>query len=176
VMLGFVNMIFDYAKIRTVVEDSRSMFRETFSALGFSLRHLFSVSALYSLIAVIGIALFLLLVHLRDSIDQSSVIAVTTAILVGQTAIAARMWTRLTFFAAELDFYRRYRPKKVRALPPELTADADPLEATEDGVGESLVSGVRSPESVIPATKEGLEEQLVHQRSVQPESESKESR
>jgi len=190
VMLGFVNMIFDYAKIRTVVEDSRSMFRETFSALGFSLRHLFSVSALYLIIAVIGMAPFFLLVHLRDSIDQSSVIAVTTAILAGQTAIAARMWTRLTFFAAELDFYRRYRPKKVRALPPELTANTDPLEATEEEVGESMVSGVRSPESAHPVAKEGLgespesviqlakaglEEQLVSQTGVQPESEGKES-
>jgi hypothetical protein len=166
VMLGFVNMVFDYAKVRTVVEDSRSMFRETFKALGFSLRHLFSVSTLFLMIAVIGIVIFLLLVRLRDSIDQSSVITVIAAILLGQTAIAARMWTRLTFFAAALDFYRRYRPKKARVLPPELTADAESSEAIEEGVGESMVSGVRSPETAY----------LVTRSSVQPESEDKESR
>jgi hypothetical protein len=176
VMLGFVNMVFDYAKIRTVVEDSRSMFRETFKALGFSLRHLFSVSTLFLIIAAIGIGLFLFLVLLRDSIDQSSVIAVIAAILLGQTAIAARMWTRVTFFAAALDFYRRYRPKKVRALPPELTGDAEPSEAIEEGVGKSQVFGVRSPETVIPATQEGVEEQLVSQSSVQPDTQGKESR
>jgi hypothetical protein len=180
-------MIFDYAKIRTVVEDSRSMFRETFSALGFSLRRLFRVSALYSIIAVIGLALFLLLVWLRDSIDQSSLISVVAAILLGQTAIAARMWTRLTFFAAELDFYRRYKPKKVLPLALERTADAESLEAIEEGVGESFVAGarsseerpgagVRSPESALPAAKEGLDGQLVIRSSVQPESETKESR
>jgi hypothetical protein len=176
VMLGFVNMVFDYAKIRTVVEDSRSMFRETFKALGFSLRHLFSVSALFLIIAAIGIGLFLLLVLLRNSIDQSSVLAVIAAILLGQTAIAARMWTRVTFFAAALDFYRRYRPKKVRALPPELTGDAGPSEAIEEGVGKSQVSGVRSQETIIPAAQEGGEEQLVSQASVQPESQDRESR
>jgi hypothetical protein len=187
VMLGFVNMVFDYAKIRTVVEDSRGMFRETFKALGFSLRHLISVSALFLTIAAIGIGLFLLLVRLRDSIDQSSVMAVIGAILLGQTAIAARMWTRLTFFAAGLDFYRRYKPKKVRALPPELTADAESSEAIDEGVGESFVSsarttvdspesGVRSPDPIVPAAKEGLEEQLLIRSSVQPESEGKESR
>jgi hypothetical protein len=179
VMLGFVNMVFDYAKIRTVVEDSRSMFRETFSALGFSLRRLFSVSSLYSIIAVIGLALFLFLVRLRNSIDQSSVLSVIAAILLGQTAIAARMWTRLTFFAAELDFYRRYKPKKVRTLPLDLNADAESSEAIEEGVGKSFVPSARSsgesPESALLVAKEGLEEQLVIRSSVQPESEGKES-
>jgi hypothetical protein len=176
VMLGFVNMVFDYAKIRTVVEDSRSMLRETFSALGFSLRRLFSVSALYSIIAVIGLVLFLFLVRLRNSIDQSSVLSVIAAILLGQTAIAARMWTRLTFFAAELDFYRRYKPKKVRTPPLDLTADAESSEAIEEGVGKSFVSTARSPESALPAAREGLEEQLISRSSVHSETEAKESR
>jgi hypothetical protein len=171
VMLGFVNMVFDYAKIRTVVEDSRSMFRETFRALGFSLRHLFSVSALFLIIAAIGIGLFLLLAWLRDSIDQSSVIMVIAAILLGQTAIAARMWTRVTFFAAALDFYRRFKPKKARVLPPELTADAESSEAIEEGIGKSRVFGVLSPESVSPAPKERVEEQLVSRSSVHSENE-----
>jgi hypothetical protein len=175
VMLGFVNMVFDYAKIRTVVDDSRSMFRETFRALGFSLRHLFSVSALFLVIAAIGMGLFLLLAWLRDSIDQSSVIMVIAAILLGQTAIAARMWTRVTFFAAALDFYRRFKPKKVRALPPELTADAESSEAIEEGVGKSQVAGVRSLEPVIPAAIEGVEEQLVSQSSVHSENDVRRS-
>lgn len=176
VMLGFVNMLFDYAKIRTVVDDSRSMFRETFKALGFSLRHFFSVSVLYSVIAVIGIVFFLSLAWLRDSIDQSSIITLIAAILLGQTAIAARMWTRMTFYAAELDFYRRYKPKKIRPLPPELTADTNTREEIDEGVVVGVVSGIRNPESVIPATEEQLEVHMHSSSSNQPEHENKESR
>lgn len=131
VALAFVNMVFDYAKIRTVVEDGRGMFREAFRALSFTLRHLFSVSVLYSLIAIIGLVPFLLLVRLRDSVDQSSVIAVLAAILLGNAAIAARMWTRLTFYAAELDFYRRCKPKNVHAGPVELSADAESIDLVD---------------------------------------------
>jgi hypothetical protein len=146
-LLAFFNMVFDYAKIRAIVDDSRAMFSGAFRALGFALRHFFSVSVLYLLIALIGIALFIFIVRMRDSIDQSSLLKVSAAILLGQTAVATQIWTRLTFYAAALDFYRRFKPKKVLALPLELTMDRHTPEAVDEGVGESMVARVvRRPE------------------------------
>ncbi|MGE0129951.1 MAG: hypothetical protein AB7U82_17855 [Blastocatellales bacterium] len=116
-MFAFVNMVFDYAKIATVVKDSKGMFRESFKALRFALRNFFSAFGLYLIIAITGLALFLALNSLRWSVDQSSVGAVLLAILVGQIAIAGRMWTRLVFYSAEMHLYKKLAPAS--AAPPE---------------------------------------------------------
>ena len=109
-MFAFVNMIFDYAKISTVVGDRRGMFREVISATGFAVRNFFRAYSLYWLVGLIGLGLFALFAWLRASVNQGSIIAVFIAILLGQLAMAARMWTRLVFYAAELDLYWRLTP------------------------------------------------------------------
>ncbi len=109
-LCGFVNMVFDYARIRTVLNDSRKMWRETFGSLRFAGRRIFAAGGLYFLIAIIGLALFAGLSFLRSSIDQSTGVAVLLAIVTGQLAIASRIWTRLSFYAAELNLYRRFVP------------------------------------------------------------------
>lgn len=106
----FVNMIFDYARIGAVVGERRKMFRESFKAVRFSLRNFFRAYPLYWLVALVGLVLFALLVWLRASVNQGSILAVLLAILLAQTAMAARMWARLAFYAAELDLYRRLTP------------------------------------------------------------------
>jgi hypothetical protein len=175
ILLGFVNMVFDYAKIRAVVEDSRAMFSGAIRALGFTLSHFFSVSVLYLLIALFGIVLFFLLVQARNSVVQSSVLTISATILLSQTAVAAQIWTRMTFYAAELDFYRRYKPKKVLPLPPHLTGDADSAAEVEEGIGASMVMArVRGAEPAL-APGEGLDEHQLPQASLQSESEGKES-
>jgi len=175
VLLAFVNMVFDYAKIRAVVDGSRAMFSGAFRALAFTLRHFFSVSVLYLLIALFGIALFFLLVRARNSVVQSSVLTISATILLSQTAVAAQIWTRITFYAAELDFYRRYKPKKNLPLPPELTSDLDSTDAVEEGIGASMVARARNAEPSL-APGEGLDEHQLPQASLRSESEDEESR
>jgi len=170
-LLAFVNMVFDYAKIRTVVEDSRAMFGGAFRAFGFALRHFFSVTILYGLIAVVGLVLFFLLVQARNSLEQSSLLAISGAIVLSQTAIAAQIWTRLTFYAAELDFYRRYKPKKVQLLTPE--PEEESPYTFDEGVGMSRVARVRSPEAAL-APAEGLDEHQLPEYGFQSESEGEE--
>lgn len=113
-LFAFINMVFDYAKIRTVAHsdgrDSKGMFRETFRAFRFAFRNFFSAFGLYLIIALVGLALFLVFNSLRWSVDQSSAGRVSLAILLGQIVIAARMWTRLVFYAAETHFYKKLAP------------------------------------------------------------------
>jgi hypothetical protein len=113
-LFAFINMVFDYAKIGTVARiDRRSgngMFRETFRAFRFAFRNFFSAFGLYLIIALVGLALFLVFNTLRWSVDQSSTGRVLLAILLGQIAIAGRMWTRLVFFAAEMHLYKKLAP------------------------------------------------------------------
>ena len=119
-LLAFVNMVFDYAKIRTVIRDSRQMLDEAAGAFKFVLRHFLSASGLYLLLSIVAIALFILPAWLRSSINQSSAMAVLLAIFLGEAAVAARVWSRLTFYGAELDLYQRLgpRPAIVIAAPP----------------------------------------------------------
>lgn len=109
-LFAFVNMVFDYAKIGAVIGDRRKMFRESFKAMRFGLRNFFRAYSLYWLIALISLGGFALLAWLRALVHQASGLAVFAAILLAHLAMAARMWGRLTFYAAELDLYRRLTP------------------------------------------------------------------
>ncbi|MGH9768338.1 MAG: hypothetical protein ACREAB_12960 [Blastocatellia bacterium] len=109
-MFAFVNMVFDYAKISTVIHNTRGMFRETFRALRFAFRNFFSAFALYLIIALLGLVVFLTFNSLRWSVDQSSAPNVLLAILLGQIVIAGRMWNRLVFYAAEMYLYKKLSP------------------------------------------------------------------
>jgi len=113
-LLAFINMVFDYAKIRTVAHsdrgDIKGMFRETFRAFRFAFRNFFRAFGLYLIISLVGLALFLVFNALRWSVDQSTAGRVLLAILLGQIVIAARMWTRLVFYAAEMHLYKKLAP------------------------------------------------------------------
>src|SRR5262249_8844325 len=113
-LFAFVNMVFDYAKLGTVARsdrrDGKGMFRETFRAFRFAFRNFFSAFGLYLIIALVGLALFIVFNSLRWSVDQSSAGRVSLAILLGQIAIAGRMWTRLVFYAAEMHLYKKLAP------------------------------------------------------------------
>lgn len=116
-----VNMIFDYARIGAVINQShgqrRGMFRETLRSFRFSLRRFVGAFGLYLLVAILGIVVFVLIAALRSSFSQSSLIAALFAIFLGQIAMAARMWNRVTFYAAQIDYYRKYAPPPPIAEP-----------------------------------------------------------
>ncbi|MDX2030768.1 MAG: hypothetical protein SF339_08865 [Blastocatellia bacterium] len=114
-LLAFINMVFDYAKIGTVVNDRHGMFQEALRAFRFAGRHFFSTYGLYILAGLTGLAVFALPVWLRSRIPQSSMGAVFLAFLLGQLAIGARMWARVMLYGAELHYFRRHMP----APPPE---------------------------------------------------------
>lgn len=126
-LLAVVNMIFDYAKIGAVVGDRRRMLRETARAVRFTLRRFAPALSLYLLIAVVGLAVFSLFTWLRSLIPQSSYVALFAAVLLGQLALASRLWTRVAFYAAELDYYRRHA---VEEITPEAPSEASPAEET----------------------------------------------
>jgi hypothetical protein len=126
-LFAFVNMIFDYARIITVIRDSRSMLRETFRAAWFAIRYFYSAYPLYLMIAIVGTVIFLGLSMIRTLIDQSSWPAILGAFILGQMAVASRIWTRVTFFAAELEFYHRKTRPEANGMTLGLTSEGVPL-------------------------------------------------
>ena len=127
-LFAFINMVFDYAKIGTAARsgrgDGKGMFRETFRAFRFAFRNFFSAFGLYLIIALVALALFIVFNTLRWSVDQSSAGRVSLAILLGQFAIAGRMWTRLVFYAAEMHLYKKLAPA---AAPAPVIVESRPL-------------------------------------------------
>jgi hypothetical protein len=121
-LFALVNMAVDYAKIGAVVNGRRRMFREVALALTFSFRHFPRTYSLYLLIAVTGLLLFSGFTGLRAAVPQSSFVTVLLALLLGQLALAARMWTRVAFYAAEMNLYKRLAPP--REVAAEATARA----------------------------------------------------
>src|SRR6266542_3671136 len=93
-------------------------------ALLFAFRNFFSAFGLYLIIALVGFALFIVFNALRWSVDQSSASRVSLAILLGQIAIAGRMWTRLVFYAAEMHLYKKLAPA---AAPAPVIVESRPL-------------------------------------------------
>jgi hypothetical protein len=137
-------MVFDYAKIGTVVKDSKGMFRETLKAFRFVFGNFFSAFGLYLLIALVGGLVFLALNFLRWSVNQSAMGGVLLAFFLGQIAMAGRMWTRVVFYAAETYLYK----KQATISPAKMVSVEPPLEfARAEATEEEIIPVVRDNEN-----------------------------
>lgn len=117
-LLTFLSMVFDYARIRTVSHNATGMIRETWRAFTFTIHRIFSTSTLYFLVGVIGLALFAALVWSRGQIGQTGMGRVLAAFVVGQIALGVRFWHRIWFHAAQIEFYHRTAEPEVSAELP----------------------------------------------------------
>ena len=103
--LVVVNVVFDYAKVRAVVEDRRSMIGALIASSRFVRRNLAGVAALYSLNGLLFIAV-VVLYGLVSPAAGSSGLGLWLAVVVGQLYLLARVWTRLVFFACETSLFQ----------------------------------------------------------------------
>jgi len=101
VPLFFVNILFDYAKIRAVVEDRRSMIGAVIASWRFIWRHPIAVWALYKLNAF----LFLLVIAIYFLIAPGGH-ANLLAFAIGQFYIVLRVIVRLQFTASQTALFQ----------------------------------------------------------------------
>jgi hypothetical protein len=100
--LFIVNLIFDYAKVRTVVEDRRSVVGSLGASMRFIRRRPFRAFGLYLLNGVgFLIVLRLWLVAAPQAWDS-----IGWAFLVTQLYLLVRVWLRLVFVASEVVFFQ----------------------------------------------------------------------
>jgi hypothetical protein len=98
-------MLFDYAKIKTVAEDRRGMFRTAFSTLKFVFHHLGKILGLYYLIFLVAVILIIILLFIKDLIIPAHWGLIIVLFIVQQLIILARLWIRMLFFSGQLQFY-----------------------------------------------------------------------
>jgi hypothetical protein len=99
--LFFFNMLFDYAKIRAVVEDRRSMIGAIAASFRFIRRQPFAAWALYTINAF-----FFLLVALLYYVAAPGGSANLSAFAIGQLYIVLRVMVRLQFAASQTALFQ----------------------------------------------------------------------
>jgi len=100
-----VNVLFDYAKVRAVVEDRRSMIGAMVSAARFAARRPGRVAGLYLLTGVLYLAVVALYAVFAPGASTSGW-RLVGGVLIGQAYLAARLWVKLTFYASEVAFFQ----------------------------------------------------------------------
>ena len=104
-LLVFVNVIVDYARIRTVVEDRRSAIGAVAAGARFVRRHFLAVAALYALNAIAFLLLAAVYVLLQPGAPGSGA-WMWLALLAGQAYIVARHYLKLVFYASETALFQ----------------------------------------------------------------------
>ncbi len=123
-VLALVNLVVDYAKVRAVVEDRRSMIGALAGAVRFVVRHPRATVGLYLLNTAVFV--LILLVYRAGAPGAGwSGAGVWLAFLVTQIYIAARVWAKLVFAASQIDLFQRRLAHAGFAAFPE-TAQLEP--------------------------------------------------
>ncbi len=104
-VLVFTNLVFDYAKIRAVVEDRRSMIGALLGALRFVRRHPKATVGLYLLN---GMLVVLVLVGYALTVPGTEIdtAPIWAPLLIGQAYVIARLFTKLTFYASQTAYFQ----------------------------------------------------------------------
>jgi hypothetical protein len=105
VLLVCVNILFDYAKLRAVVEDRRSMIGAVVAGGRFVRRNATAVASLYLLNGGLFIALLVLYAFAAPGAGSTGA-GLWLGITLSQLYLIARMWIRLVFLASETALFQ----------------------------------------------------------------------
>lgn len=126
--LALVNLLFDYARVRLIVEDRRSVVGALMAAVRFVWRNAAGAVGLYLLDA----ALFVGVLAVYAGLTQVTPGATGTwiALVIGQLYVAARVWVKLVFWASATALFQGrlahagYAAARMPAWPDSAAAEA----------------------------------------------------
>jgi hypothetical protein len=107
VLVYFIHMILDYARIIIVRADTTRVWRSMWEAVGFVFRKLFGTLALYYTLLITGAVIILVYWGIHSRISTGSSGSIWLAFIVGQVFIMSRGWLKVAFQAAQLSYYGR---------------------------------------------------------------------
>ena len=118
----FVNMVFDYAKIRLVAEDSRKSLRAALGSFRLVGRHLGRTSLTYALVTLAAVLLLVVYAPLCGAIPRGRGYWLLLVLLLQQAYVFLRLGVRLLFFASQTEVYlslRRPAEEPAEPAPPQ---------------------------------------------------------
>jgi hypothetical protein len=101
-VLAGCNAIFDYAKVRAVVEDRRSVLGALTAAVRFIGRNAAAAVTLY----LLDVVLFLIVIGIYAAIAPGAATPIWIAVVISQAYIVARLWVKLVFWASEIALFQ----------------------------------------------------------------------
>lgn len=113
-----VNMVFDYAKIRLVVEDSRKSWRAALGSFRWVWRNLRLTSVTYVLVTAAAVLLLAAYVVVSGWLPRHRGWWLLVVLLLQQAYMLARMGVRLLYFASQTEVYLSLNPPAPSAEPP----------------------------------------------------------
>jgi len=105
-LMLFIQMVFDYARIKIVLEDRRNVLKSALEAFGFVFKHPGSTLGLYYLILLIHVVVTIIYIFIKEFIPQSAFIGVLIAFLIQQLFIFALIWVRCWLYSSQMELYR----------------------------------------------------------------------
>ncbi|MEK6754942.1 MAG: hypothetical protein AABZ02_02200 [Bacteroidota bacterium] len=105
-LLSVITMIFDYARIRIVVDVRTSAVFAFFAGARFTLVYFLRAYGLYVLLCAVGVVLIVLYALLEAQVPQDSYWPLVIVFLLQQVYMIARMWLKAGFYACQTHFYR----------------------------------------------------------------------
>lgn len=105
-LLVALNLLVDYAKVRAVVEDRRSMIGALVAAARFVRRNAGAAVGLYLLNGVLFVALLAAYMAAAPGAGRAG-LSMWLGFLVSQVYLLGRLWVKLVFFASETSLFQR---------------------------------------------------------------------
>jgi hypothetical protein len=137
-LLVAVNIVFDYARIRIVVEDRRSALAALAAGARFAWRHSSAVAALY----VMNVSAFLLVVIVYGVIAPGAPrtgLSAIAVLAVGELYILARHYAKLVFYASETALFQNALAHAAyTAAPAVVWPDSPAAESIANANGAAL--------------------------------------
>jgi hypothetical protein len=129
VAIGFVSLVADYAKVRAVVEDRRSMVSALLASFRFIRRRFFRTAGLY----LLNIFAVVVMLRIWLSIAPAATAAPWLALLVTQIYLLCRLWAKLAFMASETVFFQgELAHAQYTAAPEPVWPDSPSAEAIDN--------------------------------------------
>jgi hypothetical protein len=112
----FLNMVFDYAKIRLVSEDHGDALAAARDSFRFVARHPAATVGTYALVSIVAAALAAVYWMLSGALPRTALAWLALVFLVQQAFVAGRVWVKLLYLAAEMEVAKRFAG---RAISPD---------------------------------------------------------
>lgn len=127
--IALVNVVADFAKVRAVVEDRRSMLGALGASLRFIRRRAVRVTGLYLLNAIA----FLVILRLWLQVAPSAAAPTWLALLAAEVYLLFRVWAKLAFMASEVVFFQgELAHAQYTAAPEPIWPESPAAEAIEN--------------------------------------------
>lgn len=114
-LLSVFTMVFDYGRIRIVLDDRTSAVLASIAGARFAFRNFLNTYGLYFLLALLGVVLIALYALLESLLPQDSYWPLVAVFLLQQLYMIARFWLKANFYASQTALYRELAAEEHKA-------------------------------------------------------------